>query len=282
MEAITIHDFTASESDELSIKKGSVVKVLSVKQEEKNWYEAEQDGKNGLVPKGYFQIYPYAMAEREVIALYDFTASNSGDLPFKKGSTLKIFIVTQDAAWCKAEQDGKSGIVPKNYLHLKPVKYYGGFAPKTKDAIALYDFTASAPDELSFKKGSILTITMPYLHWYKAEQDGKDGLIPKNYFQLKPHLWYKGKIKRMVAEEILKQQKKNGQFLIRESESTPGDFSLSVRFNNAVQHFKVLRDGAGKYFLWVVKFNSLNQLVDYHRTSSVSRSQTIYLKDMDE
>ena len=48
-----------------------------------------------------------------------------------------------------------------------------------------------------------------------------------------------------------------------------------------MQHFKVLRDGAGKYFLWVVKFNSLNQLVEYHRTSSVSRSQTIYLQDMD-
>ncbi len=55
------------------------------------------------------------------------------------------------------------------------------------------------------------------------------------------------------------------------------DFS---RFGGGVQHFKVLRDGAGKYFLWVVKFNSLNQLVDYHRTSSVSRTQTIYLKDM--
>lgn len=52
------------------------------------------------------------------------------------------------------------------------------------------------------------------------------------------------------------------------------------RFGGSVQHFKVLRDGAGKYFLWVVKFNSLNQLVDYHRTSSVSRTQTIYLRDM--
>ena len=52
------------------------------------------------------------------------------------------------------------------------------------------------------------------------------------------------------------------------------------RFAGGVQHFKVLRDGAGKYFLWVVKFNSLNQLVDYHRTSSVSRTQTIYLRDM--
>lgn len=24
-------------------------------------------------------------------------------------------------------------------------------------------------------------------HWYKAEQDGKDGLIPKNYIQMKAH-----------------------------------------------------------------------------------------------
>ena len=54
------------------------------------------------------------------------------------------------------------------------------------------------------------------------------------------------------------------------------------RFEESVQHFKVLRDGAGKYFLWVVKFSSLNQLVDYHRTSSVSRTQTICLRDMTE
>lgn len=47
-----------------------------------------------------------------------------------------------------------------------------------------------------------------------------------------------------------------------------------------MQHFKVLRDTTGKFFLWVVKFNSLNELVEYHRSSSVSRSQDIKLKDM--
>ena len=41
---------------------------------------------------------------------------------------------------------------------------------------------------------------------------------------------------------------------------------------------KVLRDGAGKYFLWVVKFNSLNELVEYHRTSSVVRSSKVLLR----
>lgn len=52
------------------------------------------------------------------------------------------------------------------------------------------------------------------------------------------------------------------------------------RCSDGVQHFKVLRDAQGKFFLWVVKFNSLNELVEYHRTASVSRSQDVKLKDM--
>lgn len=85
--------------------------------------------------------------------------------------------------------------------------------------------------------------------------------------------WFHGKIARVAAEQLLLNCNKEGAFLLRESESTPGDFSLSVRVNNRtgihVQHFKVLRDDAGKYFLWVVKFNSLNELCNYHKTSSV-------------
>ena len=74
--------------------------------------------------------------------------------------------------------------------------------------------------------------------------------------------------------------KHEGAFLIRVSESSPGDFSLSVKCSDGVQHFKVLRDAQGKFFLWVVKFSSLNELVEYHRTSSVSRSQHVKLRDM--
>lgn len=52
------------------------------------------------------------------------------------------------------------------------------------------------------------------------------------------------------------------------------------RCPDGVQHFKVLRDAQSKFFLWVVKFNSLNELVEYHRTASVSRSQDVKLRDM--
>ena len=40
-----------------------------------------------------------------------------------------------------------------------------------------------------------------------------------------------------------------GAFVVRVSESSPGDFSLSVKCGDGVQHFKVLRDAQGE-LLW--------------------------------
>ncbi|XP_076585258.1 growth factor receptor-bound protein 2a isoform X2 [Chaetodon auriga] len=111
------------------------------------------------------------------------------------------------------------------------------------EAVAIFDYTAGADGEISFKRGSVLKILSEDCdkNWYKAHLNEREGLIPKNYVTVKPR-----------------------------------------RYDSGVQHFKILRDSAGNYFLWVVKFSSLNELVEYHRTSSVSRSQTIYLRDMEE
>lgn len=154
------------------------------------------------------------------------------------------------------------------------------------ECVAKFDFQATAPDELSFRKNDVLKVlnTEDDRNWCKAEIDGRSGFIPKNYIDLKPNYWYHGRISRVEAENILMKKaikpEHDGAFLIRESESSPGDFSLSVKYGDGVQHFKVLRDGAGKYFLWVVKFNSLNDLIDYHRTQSISRTQKILLRDV--
>ncbi|KAL7636677.1 UNVERIFIED_CONTAM: hypothetical protein RMT77_012426 [Armadillidium vulgare] len=149
------------------------------------------------------------------------------------------------------------------------------------EAIAKHDFCATAEDELSFRKGSVLKVLNMEddINWYRAELDGKEGLIPSNYIEMKEHDWYYGRITRADAEKLLL-NKHEGAFLIRISESSPGDFSLSVKCVDGVQHFKVLRDAQGKFFLWVVKFNSLNELVEYHRSASVSRSHDIKLRDM--
>ncbi|GMT36191.1 hypothetical protein PFISCL1PPCAC_27488, partial [Pristionchus fissidentatus] len=152
------------------------------------------------------------------------------------------------------------------------------------EATAEHDFNATAEDELSFKRGQVLKILNKDEdpHWYKAECDGVEGFVPSNYIRMHDHSWYLGKISRLDAEVLLRKQgTHDGAFLVRQCESSPGDFSISVKFEERIQHFKVLRDNQGKYYLWVVKFSSLNELVNYHRTSSVSRNQQIILKDMD-
>ncbi|XP_077195549.1 GRB2-related adapter protein 2 isoform X2 [Paroedura picta] len=51
------------------------------------------------------------------------------------------------------------------------------------------------------------------------------------------------------------------------------------RHEDDVQHFKVIKDTKGNYFLWSEKFPSLNKLVEYYKTSSISKHTQIFLRD---
>lgn len=66
------------------------------------------------------------------------------------------------------------------------------------EAVAKHDFNATADDELSFRKNQVLKILNMEddMNWYRAELDGKEGLIPSNYIEMKNHDWYYGRITR--------------------------------------------------------------------------------------
>lgn len=52
-----------------------------------------------------------------------------------------------------------------------------------------------------------------------------------------------------------------------------------LRHENDVQHFKVMRDSKGQYFLWSEKFTSINKMVEFYKTTSISRTRQIFLRD---
>ncbi|XP_051634873.1 GRB2-related adapter protein isoform X3 [Manacus candei] len=152
------------------------------------------------------------------------------------------------------------------------------------ESVALYSFQTTEKDELPFQKGDTLKILNMEddQNWYKAELFGCEGFVPKNYIKVKPHPWYAGRISRQLAEKQLLKRNHVGAFLIRDSESTPGEFSISVNYGKHVQHFKVLRERNGKYFLWEEKFNSLNELVDFYRMTTIAKEQQIFLRDEEQ
>ncbi|XP_037544614.1 GRB2-related adapter protein 2a [Nematolebias whitei] len=149
------------------------------------------------------------------------------------------------------------------------------------EAKGKYEFTASAEDELSFKKGDILKILVFEGEWCKAEINGQEGYVPRNYIEMQVTEWFRENTSRMQAEELLK-NKPLGDFVIRGCQSSPGDYSISVKHENDVQHFKVMRDNKGQYFLWSEKFTSINKMVEYYKTNSISRTRKIFLSDGSE
>ena len=90
--------------------------------------------------------------------------------------------------------------------------------------------------------------------------------------------WHFGRSTRVAAEKILDRHGGNGSFLLRASESSRGDFSLSVRDEDVSKHYKVSRQSNGVLMLTGHadrSFADLGELVQYYCTASKGRSQPL-------
>ena len=84
---------------------------------------------------------------------------------------------------------------------------------------------------------------------------------------LLPLRWFLGKIKRVDAEkQLMMNFNQYGSFLVRDSETTPGDFSLSIRDNERVRHYRIRRmDNGGFFVTRRATFNNIQELVTYYQ-----------------
>ena len=62
-------------------------------------------------------------------------------------------------------------------LRRKEINFFLSTTTLTMEAIAKHDFNATAEDELSFRKHSILKVLNKEddMNWYRAELDGQEG-----------------------------------------------------------------------------------------------------------
>ncbi|NWY98127.1 FRK kinase, partial [Loxia curvirostra] len=150
--------------------------------------------------------------------------------------------------------------------------------------VALFDYDARTEDDLSFRAGDKLEVlNASHEGWWYAKlllPEGSvcpgrklTGYIPANYIaadqSIEAEPWFFGPIKRADAErQLLYPVNKEGAFLIRESESLKGEYSLSVFDGTSVKHYRIKRMD-GSFFLSRRKtFKTLNKLVDYYSKNS--------------
>ncbi|XP_016004314.1 tyrosine-protein kinase HCK isoform X1 [Rousettus aegyptiacus] len=147
--------------------------------------------------------------------------------------------------------------------------------------IALYDYEAIHHEDLSFQKGDKMVVLEESGEWWKARclTTQKEGYIPSNYVarvdSLETEEWFFKGISRKDAErQLLAPGNVLGSFMIRDSETTKGSYSLSVRdydpqHRDAVKHYKIRTlDNGGFYISPRNTFNTLQELVAHYKKGS--------------
>nr|AAI44898.1 V-abl Abelson murine leukemia viral oncogene homolog 2 (arg, Abelson-related gene) [Mus musculus] len=138
--------------------------------------------------------------------------------------------------------------------------------------VALYDFVASGDNTLSITKGEKLRV-LGYNQngeWSEVRSKNGQGWVPSNYItpvnSLEKHSWYHGPISRSAAEYLLSSLI-NGSFLVRESESSPGQLSISLRYEGRVYHYRINTTTDSKVYVTAEsRFSTLAELVHHHST----------------
>lgn len=144
-----------------------------------------------------------------------------------------------------------------------------------KTFLALFDYDPRTHEDLAFRKGDHLETTLSHMvgDWWlvRSKATNKIGYIPSNYVveleTISAEAWYFGKIGRPEAEARLRRpENKDGAFIIRKGDTRDNMFSLSLKHNNEVKHYRIIRDEIRNgFFINRIKiFPKLEDLVQFH------------------
>ncbi|KAK2859527.1 hypothetical protein Q5P01_004147 [Channa striata] len=268
--ALVKFSYTAEREDELSLVKGTRVVVMEKCSD--GWWRGSYNGRSGWFPSNYvtedvdgtaggggmggFGDLAGSLTEKlaavvnsttngnrvlhTVQALYPFSSGNDEELNFEKGEVMEVVEKPEnDPEWWKCRKaDGQLGLVPKNYVTVLDSTSYkptaaGPAGPPTPDC---------------------------------------DYISPSGSGRFAGKEWYYGKVTRHQAEVALNQRGSEGDFLIRDSESSPNDFSISLKAQSKNKHFKVqLKENL--YCIGQRKFNSMEELVEHYKKAPIFTSE---------
>lgn len=227
-----------------------------------------------------------------VVALYSFQSQTSEELSFTKDEQLDIIEKpANDPDWWKAcNQLGETGLVPKNYVQIVPkvksIRSWATKSPTRVDSTISNNSTVISP---------MLPLKQPDLacgHVTLSEQTNfvssfgsatADSTTAGNNHQpslaqlaqeletklnLNDKVWYHGVMSRQQCDQLLNAYAEDGDFLIRNSETSAGDFSVSLKAPIRNKHFRVhyVEDS---FCIGQRKFDSLDELVEHYKRTPI-------------
>ncbi|XP_028616254.1 breast cancer anti-estrogen resistance protein 3 isoform X1 [Grammomys surdaster] len=121
-------------------------------------------------------------------------------------------------------------------------------SPLTQDIIQENPLQDRKGESFTFRDPYLLDPTLEYVKFSKDRHimDRTPERLKKELEEelllssedLRSHAWYHGRIPRQVSENLVQ---RDGDFLVRDSLSSPGNFVLTCQWKNLAQHFKINR-----------------------------------------
>ncbi|XP_078506639.1 src-like-adapter 2 [Lissotriton helveticus] len=139
--------------------------------------------------------------------------------------------------------------------------------------VALYDFPSGGQAETIIRMGERLNVLSEDGEWWNVASvaSGKECYIPSNYVAKVFHSWLYEGISREKAEELLLFDcNHGGAFMIRESQTRKGGYSLSIRRTShaswdSIKHYRINRlENGWLYISPRLTFSTLHELVEYY------------------
>ncbi|XP_061528456.1 LOW QUALITY PROTEIN: SH2 domain-containing protein 3C-like [Phycodurus eques] len=150
------------------------------------------------------------------------------------------------------------------YVHMDAVSDAVRTHKTTKTLQEVEQVKWNSPSDTTDEGGEYVKFSKDKKLWLEKQLQEELKLSAAN---LKSHAWYHGPIPGQVSESLVVNQ---GDFLIRDSESSPGDFVLMARWDEKTTHFpvqaSVVRYGV-HYSLDQEVFDSLPAMVRFYTGS---------------
>ncbi|XP_063070295.1 cytoplasmic protein NCK2a [Engraulis encrasicolus] len=205
-----------------------------------------------------------------VQTLYPFSSMTEEELNFEKGETMEVLEKPEnDPEWWRCRNArGLVGLVPKNYVAVLSDGHPGaGGGP---DVVATSSAVAAVRGYhtlggVGIGGGGGSRPGSPYL-------GSTAHLGPSRTGKFAGKDWYYGGVTRLQAECVLNERGEEGDFLVRDSESSPSDFSVSLKAEGKNKHFKVqMLDGL--YCIGQRRFGSMEELLEHYKRAPIFTSE---------
>ncbi|XP_077295250.1 CIN85 and CD2AP related [Arctopsyche grandis] len=195
---IVEHDYKATDDQELTIKKGDIIR--SVEQKVGGWWRGELRGRYGLFPDNFVRLLDSSHDPNDAVmrntprycrALFSYQQANPDELNLSVGDVIQVHGEVEEG-WWRGQTGNHLGVFPSNFVvPMENVIVPPILPPKPvrEQCKVLFPYTAANSDELTLAEGDYVTIVSRDVAdqgWWRGELRGRVGLFPDNFVTVLP------------------------------------------------------------------------------------------------